>query len=153
MRFHGRVLLVAWTALAVSSAATAQQQFVYPAKGQTSEQQARDEGECQQWAVQQSGFDPARPQVAAAAQPAPVTGSGARMRGAVGGAAVASVTGGDVSDGAAAGAVAGGVIRRNKNRAAAAKQNEVAAQAQRTAEDNYARARAVCLEGRGYTVK
>src|SRR5881398_1214261 len=33
--------------------------FAYPAKGQTPEQQARDSSECQTWAKQQSGWDPA----------------------------------------------------------------------------------------------
>ena len=37
------------------------QQFVYPAKGQSPEQQKSDEAACYTWAVQQSGFDPAKP--------------------------------------------------------------------------------------------
>ena len=31
---------------------------VFPAKGQTAQQQASDEYECHRWAVTQSGFDP-----------------------------------------------------------------------------------------------
>jgi len=35
------------------------QLFAYLTKGQSSEQQAKDHNECQRWAVEQSGFDPA----------------------------------------------------------------------------------------------
>lgn len=35
--------------------------FVYPAKGQTDEQQATDRYECYRWAREQSGFDPTQP--------------------------------------------------------------------------------------------
>lgn len=38
----------------------AAQQYVYPAKGQTPDQQKKDEPACYQWAVQQTGFDPAK---------------------------------------------------------------------------------------------
>lgn len=37
------------------------QLFIYPAQGQTSEQQATDRYECHSWASDQSGFDPTRP--------------------------------------------------------------------------------------------
>jgi hypothetical protein len=33
--------------------------FAYPNRGQSTQQQANDRHECQQWAVDQSGFDPA----------------------------------------------------------------------------------------------
>lgn len=32
--------------------------YVYPRKGQSAEQQARDEYDCHRWAVDQTGFDP-----------------------------------------------------------------------------------------------
>jgi hypothetical protein len=55
-------------ALLASTPALSQQRFVYPARGQSPEQQQRDEFECYQWAVQQTGFDPSRaPQPQAAA--------------------------------------------------------------------------------------
>lgn len=44
--------------------------IAYPTRGQTDEQQARDRYECHGWAVQQSGFDPARAQGAPAEQTA-----------------------------------------------------------------------------------
>ena len=39
---------------ALFAAGAAAQSFVYPAKGQSPEQQKKDEGECHVWAVQQS---------------------------------------------------------------------------------------------------
>ena len=52
------------------------QQFVYPAKGQSPDQQKKDEAECTQWAVKQTGFDPARPPAQTAAPPPPTTATG-----------------------------------------------------------------------------
>jgi len=133
----------------------AAQQYVYPAKAQSPEKQKADEAECYTWAVQQSGFDPAKPpqQAAAPAQQAPVTGSGARARGAAAGAAVGAITGNDTGDAAKAGMVAGGVAQRNANRRAAAGQQQAAAQQQQSGQAGFQKARGACLEGRGYTVK
>src|SRR5690348_12006831 len=36
------------------------QQIVYPAKGQSAQQQKKDEAECGQWATQNTGIDPAK---------------------------------------------------------------------------------------------
>lgn len=147
--------LACCAALGFSAAAIGQQpkQMVYPSKGQTPQQQKTDEAQCHTWAVQQSGYDPANPPVAAKAQPAPVTGSGARVRGAAAGATVGAIGGNDVGNAAAKGAVAGGVVRRNKNRAAAAQQNQAAAQQQQAGAASFSNARQACLEGRGYSVK
>ena len=140
------------TLMLFSGLALAQQQ-VYPAKGQGPDKQRLDESECSDWAVKNSGYDPAHPPAAAAAQPAPVTGSGARVRGAAAGATVGAIGGNDVGDAAVKGAVVGGVVRRNKNRAAAAQANQQAAEAQKAGQLAYANARQACLEGRGYSVK
>jgi len=80
--------LAAGLTLLVASAAGAQQVFVYPQKGQTPQQQAADQGQCQQWAQQQTGYNPMAP-------PPPPQGQGSApqgevARGAVRGAAVAS---------------------------------------------------------------
>ena len=40
---------------------TSDRLFVYPKSGQSSDQQAKDQYECHQWAVQQSGYDPTIP--------------------------------------------------------------------------------------------
>jgi hypothetical protein len=85
--------------------------FVYPAKGQTQQQQKKDEFDCYMWAVEQSGIDPLNiPKVEA---PAPQTGptGGAVVgaaKGAVAGAAIGAIAG-DAGKGAAIGAVAGGL--------------------------------------------
>src|SRR5262245_65739028 len=84
-------------------------QAVYPAKGQSPQQQQRDMAECQGWAAQQPGT--------AAPPPSGPTGQG--VRGAARGAAVGAVAGGIAGDagtgaaaGAAAGAMVGGMRRR-----------------------------------------
>lgn len=146
-----RMMALAFAMLLPFSAAA--QQSVYPSKGQTPAQQQTDEAQCGTWAVQQSHYDPANPPAVAKAQTAPVTGSGARVRGAAAGAAVGAVGGNDVGNAAAKGAVAGGVVRRNKNRAAASQQNEAAAQQQQAGATSYWNARQACLTGRGYSVK
>jgi hypothetical protein len=133
------------------------QQFVYPAKGQSPEKQKSDEAACYSWAVQQSGFDPAKPppQQQAAKPPTTATGTtpGAGVRGAARGAVVGEIVGGDAGAGAAAGAVAARGQSRRQNAAAAkqAEQQQQAGTQQQLA--SFAKARAACLEGRGYTVK
>ena len=126
------------------------QQFAYPAKGQTAEQQKKDEAECGQWATGQTGADPSKP-AAAAAAPAPTpTGvtPGAGARGAARGAIVGGMVG-DSGAGAAAGAAAGRAQSRRQN----ASQQQQAQQTQGAQSGAYMKARAACLEGRGYTVK
>ncbi len=48
-------------AAGASTAPTSDRLFVYPKNGQSSDQQAKDQHECQQWAAQQSGYDPTVP--------------------------------------------------------------------------------------------
>jgi outer membrane lipoprotein SlyB len=140
-----------WIAILVSAqlllgAIAAQSEvFVYPAKGQSADQQGKDEYECSKWAKSQSGVDPSAP----AAQPV----AGEHARGTVGGAARGAAVGagigaiaGDAGKGAAIGAVAGGVRGRRGSMA----QQQAAGQEERNA---YDRAFAVCVEGRGYTAK
>jgi hypothetical protein len=146
--------------LALSAALIAEasaQQFVYPAKGQSPEKQKSDEAACYSWAVKQTGFDPAKPppQQQAAKPPTTATGTtpGAGVRGAARGAIVGEVVGGDAGTGAAAGAVAARAQSRRQN-AAAAKQAEQQQQAgTQQQQAAFGKARAACLEGRGYTVK
>ena len=63
------------------------QQFVYPAKGQSPEQQKKDEAQCRTWAVQQSKYDPAKPPPSTAGAKPPTTATGTTPGGAVLGAA------------------------------------------------------------------
>jgi hypothetical protein len=145
-------LLIAATFAAGASA----QQFIYPAKGQTPEQQKKDEGECHIWAVQQSKYDPTKPpqQTAAAKPPTTATGTtpGAGVRGAARGAVVGGVMG-DAGAGAAAGAVAARGQSRRQNAAQAQQQQQSATQQNQAGMAAYQKARGACLEGRGYTVK
>lgn len=131
----------------------AQNLMVYPAKGQTPDQQSKDRYECHTWAVQQSGFDPSSG--AAAAPPSTQQGSVGRetlrggARGAAAGAAIGAIAG-DAGKGAAIGATAGalkrGFSQRDANKAAPATGVNDAA-------NNYNRALGACLTGRGYTVQ
>jgi hypothetical protein len=143
-------LVIAATFAASASA----QQFVYPAKGQSPEQQKKDEGQCHTWAVQQSKYDPTKPpqQTAAAKPPTTATGTtpGAGARGAARGAVVGGIMG-DAGAGAAAGAVAARGQSRRQNAAQA--QQQPATQQDQAGVAAYQKARSACLEGRGYTVK
>ena len=135
------------------------EQFVYPAKGQSPEKQKKDEYECHSWAVQQSKYDPTKPPPSTAATKPPTTATGttptpgAGLRGAAKGAVVGEVVGGDAGAGAAAGAVAARSQSRRQNAAQAQQQQQAATQQQQEGMTAYQKARAACLEGRGYTVK
>ena len=141
---------------AMFAAGVSAQQFVYPAKGQSPEQQKKDEGECHIWAAQQSKYDPTKPpqQTAAAKPPTTATGTtpGAGVRGAARGAVVGGVMG-DAGAGAAAGAVAARGQSRRQNAAQAQQQQQAATQQNQAGMNAYQKARSACLEGRGYTVK
>ncbi len=147
-----RPLVFIALAIAPLSVAFAQQ-YVYPAKGQSPEQQKNDEAACYSWAVQQTGFDPARPPAPQAQTTATGTTPGAGLRGAARGAVVGEVVGGDAGAGAAAGAIAarGQSRRQNAEASQHAQQQQSAATQQQQA--SFGKARAACLEGRGYTVK
>lgn len=137
--------------LAATSADAAQ--YVYPAKGQSSSRQAKDERECYAWATKQTGFDPAAPAPPPVSGDTQVTGSGARAKGAAGGALIAGVAGGNAATGALVGAAAGGITRRVRASRAADKQNAQIAQNRAAGQAAFDQARGACLSGRGYTVK
>jgi hypothetical protein len=155
---------VALTLLSGSLVPAAGQTFTYPSNGQSAQQESRDRGECHQWAVQQTGVDPASAAAMPAAPPpsAPPPGRGV-ARGALRGAAVGSVGGaisGDAGKGAAAGAAMGGLIGGMRTRDQYAGQQDAYAQQQSQAQqasasrlDAYNRALNACLAGRGYTVR
>jgi len=139
------------------SLSTAAQPIVYPAKGQSPEQQQKDQAECQAWATQSTGIDP----VALAASPVPqdagsTFGGGERaggaVRGAAGGALIGAIAG-DAGKGAGIGAVTGTMVggKRAREKQAAGNQQQQAQRQQQL--DTYYRAMGACLEGRGYTIK
>jgi hypothetical protein len=146
--------------LAVDVTATAHAQsapIVYPGAGQSTDQQARDESECRNWATQQTGVYPNQAPPAyygnSYDQGAPVVRGAARgaALGAVGGA-----IGGDAGKGAAIGAGVGataGLIRRNQARRQEAQVNQQAAAQYQADTGRYYQAFAVCMQGRGYAVQ
>jgi len=139
--------------------AAVQKPVIYPAQGQSSTQQGKDDGECYAWAKKETGVDPAVVATAAPAQPAPAPG-GQRVRGAARGAAAGAVVGEIANDdaghgaavGAAAGVVAGGSRKRQERRAGEQQAQQSQAQ-QQQAMGTYYKAYGACMQGRGYTVK
>jgi hypothetical protein len=147
--------------------------YVFPANGQTTEQQSKDEAECYGWAVTNTGADPFDLQKQAAAaqqqteqqvQQAQAATQGAGAKGAVAGAAAGGLIGAvadeDKSEAAAAGAAVGIIVARRKAKSAsqqatASAQQSGAATQQATAEQiaNFKKAFSVCLESKKYMVK
>ncbi len=130
---------------------------IYPAKGQSAEQQKQDEYSCYGFAKDQSAFDPMAAPTATTARPEQQQAPAVRgaARGALLGAAVGAVAG-DTGQGAAIGAAAGGTFGLMRKRDAERKDQEW--EQQQTAiyqqnRQNYDRAFSACMEGRGYTVR
>ena len=183
MRQAPRILILLGLALAFppGNLAHAQSQtlgstmevFVFPAEGQDSGQQSKDEAACYEWAVGNTGNDPFalakqeqadQQQAQAEAQAAEQAGqgSGARgaLRGAAAGALIGEIANDDASEGAAWGAAAGAIRGRRQGREAQQQaQAQAAAQSEQregaTAEQlaNFKKAFSVCLEAKDYMVK
>jgi hypothetical protein len=138
------------------------QVFIYPARGQSPQQEQFDKGQCYGWAVQQSGFDHANPQVYTPPPPQAGAPQGGLFRGAAGGAALGAVggaIGGDAGQGAAIGAAVGGLfglMRRARQSEEQQQQQQSYAAGQQNAlaqgHAAYNRAFSTCMTGRGYTV-
>jgi uncharacterized protein YcfJ len=146
---------------------------VFPAKGQTPQKQAQDEGECYAWSKGQTGVDPMAPAVAPnqpvtkPTQPASAA-DGSRIKGAARGAAAGAIIGEIANNdagkgagiGATAGVVAGGRQSRQNQKQAAQQQQQAAEEhsaqqqaAQQQQTDLFKKGFAACLEPKGYTVK
>ena len=143
--------------LALVCAAEAQTPIVYPAQGQSPQQQSQDDAQCAAWAKQSTGIDPA----AVATNPpppqtGPAGGGGQRLRGAArgaaGGAAVGAITG-DAGEGAGVGAVVGTMAGGRRARQQQTAQNQQAQAQQQERLQTYYRGYGACMEGRGYTIK
>jgi len=133
--------------------------YVFPSKGQSKNQQKKDEFECYKWAVEQSGIDPLNlPKVTAAPTPTGPDGSAVKgaAKGALMGAAIGGIAG-DAGKGAAIGAVAGGAggLKGGKQRQAQQAQQAQAdaAKKEQDMKASFQKALSVCIEGKGYTVK
>jgi hypothetical protein len=143
--------MLALTFAAVTEAGA--EQYVYPAKGQTPQQQKNDEAACHVWAVQRTGFDPAKAPPAQVASKPPTTATGTTQGAGVRGAEAGEVVGGDAGEAAAAGATFAHSASRKLNAAAAQQRQQQAEVAAQQPLASFAKARGECLEGRGYTVK
>lgn len=139
--------------------ALAQDLYIYPAKGQSAEQQDKDKYECYGWARDNSGFDPMAAPTTTSARPRTEEKSHGALKGAAIGAVGGKVFGSSkktTRTAAAAGGLLGGVRQHQHN---TREQQKVDDWEQREASkyannrNNYNRAYAACLEGRGYTVK
>ncbi len=147
--------------------------YVFPNAGQKPDKQSKDESECYNWAVSNTGSDPfqAKKDAERAKQQATeekyasqsaTQGAGARgaVRGAARGALIGEIASGDASKGAAYGAAAGAVRGRRQARAY---QSQTAQQADQYAAseaayseekiENFKKAFSVCLEAKEYMVK
>ena len=153
--------------------------FAYPKGGQSQDQLARDQFDCNQWATQQSGFNPnqAQPQVYVERgympPPPSSSGGGEVVRGALGGAllgtGIGAIAGGKkgARRGAAIGALSGtmvGAVRRNRRKEEEARwhqQHQMQQQQQQRQVNNqyaqgrqrYNRAYSVCMEAKNYDVR
>ena len=139
--------------------------YFYPLQGQSEAQQDRDQYECFNWAVRQTGFDPSRHAVPveqrAAVEPARSPGQAIGAAAAVG-AVIGAIAArpGNTAEGAVVGAMAGTVLG---SAAAAAEQSDaerVSRYRERRVDrrfdqqaGEFRRATSACLEGRGYSVK
>ena len=142
---------------------------VFPANGQDSTQQSKDEAECYSWAEENSGVDPfelqkqqdakdqqTAEQLAAAED---AQRSGGAVKGAAAGAVVGELAGNDVGHSAAVGAAIGAVGNRRRNRSAqqqAAQVEQQAAGAQQATEaqiETFMNGFTACLEAKDYVAK
>lgn len=144
----------------------AQDPIIYPAEGQSRDQQERDEFECFRWARDQTGFDPMATPTATSAPPSQEATRGGAGRGGVAGAATGAIVGGIAGGrsgvgrgaliGGGGGALLGGMRRERQRNQQQQERNqwerEQAANYSR-ARNEYNRAFAACMSGRGYIVK
>ncbi len=177
IRFIWTYLLVMLVGTLVGNRSAAAQTgvYAYPRNGQSQAQQQRDEFECHQWAVQQSGFNPI---TAAQSQPRAggressgsstgflgiggdrnlIGGEGNVLSDAATGAAVGAAGGAIAGDaglgaliGAGVSAVFGDVVRSNAR--SGRRHSERALPDYQAQLGNYRRAYTLCLSGRNYQV-
>jgi len=137
---------------------------VYPAKGQDSDQQMKDQLESYHWATDQTKWDPYQAhdvlvqkgyvaaQTAEQAQGGLIRGG---ARGALAGLAIGAIAG-DAGKGAAIGAVAGGLVGGSRSRRQRASAQSAADQAIEEFNSQFSvwdRNWVASMEGRGYTVQ
>lgn len=156
------ILIATGFMIMMTSTAMAGGIIVYPSKGQSADQQTADEGACLSWASKQTGFDPTAPMQTTSAPPPtqqPTTNAAkGAFRGALGGLVIGAIAG-DAGKGAAIGAGTGalvGGVRRHDQVQNSYQQQDAWAQQQaaqyQQLQNEYNRAYATCMQGRGYAV-
>jgi len=144
------------------------QVYFYPKAGQTNEQQSRDQYDCYNWAIKQTGFDPGQSAIPrddrVRVVPMPPPGHDTATL-AIAGAVLGALIGGHhyAGQGALIGATGGAIVgaASDASRMEAARQQEEAYNAQNRLRDarleekafGFRRAMSACLEGRGYSVR
>jgi hypothetical protein len=159
MKFSDKTTAIFLGLVLGATSVAAQELYIYPAKGQSDEQLDKDKYECYNWAKKDTGFDPMAVPTTSTPPPSGEKKSGGAVKGALGGAALGAIVG-DSSKSAKRGALAGGLIggvrQSSSNRQREQQQQQWAQQESASYannRNNYNRAYAACLEGRGYTVK
>jgi hypothetical protein len=137
-------------ALCMAFSATAQKPVVYPSKGQSTQQQGKDDGECYGWAKQSTGM------IRLPLGPGDRPGNGRRAVRARSGRsrwlAIGAIAG-DAGRGAAIGAVVGTMAGGRRARQNQEAQNQQAQAQHQQQIDTFYRAYGACMEGRGYTIR
>lgn len=136
--------------------------YFHPARGQSARQQDRDQYECHNWAVRQTGFDPSAPQVPPHLRIVSAPAGSAVASGIAVGAASGALVGAAVSRpwesgsgallGSLAGAAIGGITASATAQAAQNQERRMRAAQLEEQASNYRRALSACLEARGYSV-
>lgn len=153
MRRQIAILLVTSS---VATSALAGNLIVYPANGQSPDQQRQDQAQCQVWATDTTGVDPVA--IANSQAPAQQSVGGERTKGLLGGAAGGAIIGaiaGDAGKGAAIGAgvgVLGGQAHKDHKRHENEEARQHANANRHQLMQQYNRAFKACMDGRGYTV-
>lgn len=147
--------------LAASVSAPAKM-FIYPSKGQSSQQQQSDESACHEWAQKQTGVNPEKVAEQSTSLQAYQQPQGGMRRSLFGGAgrgaalgAIGGAIGGNAGKGAEMGAAMGAAAGFFRHRRMVEEQhefNQAVATKETAALDQFQQAYTTCLRGRGYTV-
>ena len=143
----------------LSASSVAQELMIFPNNDQDKEQQQQDEFTCYNWAKDETDFDPMAVPTATTAPPQEAAPQTSVRRGAVRGAAVGQIVGGDSDStwkGAAAGAAVGGMRRNDQKRKEEAEYQQWEQEQQQIyaeKRNRYNRAYAACMEAKDYTVR
>jgi hypothetical protein len=144
-----RLMVPVTVALVLASGAACAGLFVYPANGQSAQQQQQDQADCYVWARNQVGFDPAY----GAPQSPPPDQNQNLGKGLFGGALLGGLVGaathGNMGESVGIGMLMGGVLGHSRDQQQQAQQ---AQQSQSAAMQQFNNAESACLRGRGYTV-